>query len=92
MQDPRWLASVGDANLRFNEDLATRPAWFPPSAAGPALALADWWQEDCAEIEGCPIVDANLIFAQILMFSDHAFRPESHKGSLQRDKSFLECL
>mmetsp|Transcript_22192 Transcript_22192/g.48455 ORF Transcript_22192/g.48455 Transcript_22192/m.48455 type:complete len:480 (+) Transcript_22192:396-1835(+) len=31
--------------LRFNEDLSTRPAWYPPSTSAPALAPACWWQQ-----------------------------------------------
>jgi hypothetical protein len=30
--------------LRFNEDLSTRPAWFPPAAASGRLALPEWWE------------------------------------------------
>ena len=32
-------------NLRFNEDLSTRPAWFPPAAVDTRLAIASWWEE-----------------------------------------------
>ena len=38
--------------LRFNEDLLTRPAWFPPSGAGPELALSDWWQHSSSTTQG----------------------------------------
>ncbi len=34
--------------LRFNEDLSTRPAWYPPSACSTALAPSDWWQSSHA--------------------------------------------
>ena len=35
--------AVGGALVRFNEDLSTRPSWYPPgSAAG--SAVGDWWQ------------------------------------------------
>jgi N-terminal acetyltransferase B complex non-catalytic subunit len=29
--------------IRFNEDLSTRPAWFPPAAVDTRLAIASWW-------------------------------------------------
>lgn len=32
------------ASLRFNEDLATRPAWYPPTSAPLMLAPAVWWE------------------------------------------------
>jgi N-terminal acetyltransferase B complex non-catalytic subunit len=31
--------------IRFNEDLSTRPAWFPPAAVDNRLAIASWWEE-----------------------------------------------
>lgn len=31
--------------MRFNEDLSTRPAWFPPAAVDTRLAIAAWWEE-----------------------------------------------
>lgn len=35
--------------LRFNEDLSTRPSWYPPGSAG-STAVADWWhQADVAQ-------------------------------------------
>ena len=30
--------------LRFDEDLATRPAWFPPHLAAVRTGTADWWE------------------------------------------------
>ncbi len=30
--------------IRFNEDLSTRPAWFPPAAVDTRLALVSWWE------------------------------------------------
>ncbi|KAL4447959.1 hypothetical protein ABPG75_005178 [Micractinium tetrahymenae] len=30
--------------LRFNEDLATRPSWYPPGSAS-SEAVTDWWQQ-----------------------------------------------
>ena len=38
----------GATRLRFNEDLATRPAWYPPSPGATALAPAAWWQSRTA--------------------------------------------
>ncbi len=37
-------AAVGQSAMTFNEDLATRPHWFPPSSCAARLAVADWWE------------------------------------------------
>lgn len=31
--------------LRFNEDLSTRPPWLPPCGAAVGGCLMDWWRE-----------------------------------------------
>ena len=31
--------------LRFNEDLSTRPAWLPPQAGPMGAALLGWWEQ-----------------------------------------------
>jgi len=33
--------------MRFNEDLAVRPAWLPPAGAAPRHAAAAWWDAQC---------------------------------------------
>lgn len=40
--------------MRFNEDLATRPAWLPPSGTGARLSVLSWWAacDAGAEVEG----------------------------------------
>ena len=52
-----WSDRVA-TTLRFNVDLTTRPCWYPPSAAGPSLALADWWQESAQSL---PAGDIGLL-------------------------------
>lgn len=45
---PPQLALPGQAKpagLRFNEDLSTRPAWFPPHCGPARLAMAEWWSQ-----------------------------------------------
>lgn len=42
-------AGCAGPTLRFNEDLSTRPSWYPPGSASSA-AVADWWrQADAAQ-------------------------------------------
>lgn len=31
--------------LRFNEDLSTRPAWLPPQTGGVGPSLLGWWEQ-----------------------------------------------
>lgn len=31
--------------LRFNEDLSTRPAWLPPQTGGLGPSLLGWWEQ-----------------------------------------------
>ena len=38
------VAGTGPKQMRFNDDLPTRPAWYPPSPNGPTLAPSSWWQ------------------------------------------------
>jgi N-terminal acetyltransferase B complex non-catalytic subunit len=40
--------------MRFNQDLTTRPAWYPPSGAAAGLAVADWWQARSAPGAAAP--------------------------------------
>jgi N-terminal acetyltransferase B complex non-catalytic subunit len=42
---------AGGPQLRFNEDLTTRPSWYPPGSAGSG-ALADWWQQQQQQQRG----------------------------------------
>jgi len=46
-KEPNGVESIRPQvdNLRFNEDLSTRPAWFPPAAIDTRLAIAFWWEE-----------------------------------------------
>ena len=37
------LGSGWAGQLRFNEDLSTRPAWLPPDSGPPNLAVAQCW-------------------------------------------------
>ena len=39
-----YSGGAGGPHLRFNEDLTTRPSWYPPGTAGSG-AVADWWQQ-----------------------------------------------
>ena len=34
---------LNEEKIRFNDDLSTRPAWFPPLQPGGRLGIADWW-------------------------------------------------
>ena len=43
MVDDAELASLDQ--LRFNEDLSTRPPWLPPCGVSVGGSLMDWWQE-----------------------------------------------
>ena len=43
MVDNSELASLDQ--LRFNEDLSTRPPWLPPCGGSVRGSLMDWWQE-----------------------------------------------
>jgi hypothetical protein len=42
--DKRGFGMRSDGQLRFNEDLALRPAWLPPALEEPRLAVAEWWE------------------------------------------------
>ena len=42
---------AGGPQLRFNEDLTTRPSWYPPGSAGSG-AVADWWQQQQQHQQG----------------------------------------
>ena len=33
--------------LRFNEDLSTRPAWLPPQKGFTGGSLLGWWEQQC---------------------------------------------
>lgn len=37
-------AAAASPCLRFNDDLSTRPSWYPPGSAGSG-AVADWWRQ-----------------------------------------------
>ena len=41
--DDSELASLDQ--LRFNEDLSTRPPWLPPCGVSVGGSLMDWWQK-----------------------------------------------
>lgn len=44
-QAARPAAMPSLAQLRFNEDLSTRPTWLPPQGASPAAQGLSWWEQ-----------------------------------------------
>ena len=37
------------SQLRFNEDLSTRPVWLPPGRCAVSENLLSWWEQQAAE-------------------------------------------
>ena len=37
--------------LRFNEDLSTRPSWLPPQECGVGTSLLHWWEQQATVMD-----------------------------------------
>lgn len=53
--------------LRFNEDLSTRPAWLPPPEGSVEGSLIDWWHEQLSESSDTGTVrPTNMVLSLIM--------------------------
>lgn len=52
--------------MRFNEDLSTRPNWFPPGTGACHLGVIEWWGKHSNDTpKGCDSVRSVLPFRQL---------------------------